>query len=76
MIKLLTISLVAVSLAGCTVREQQVLTAGAAGVVVGSLLTQPTPVYVEERYIPIPPRRYGNCYKIWDRNYREHVVCR
>jgi hypothetical protein len=89
MIRLLTISAIAISLAGCTVREQQLATAGVAGAIVGSALTspQPRPVYVEEprpvyveqpRYVVVPPRR-PQCYSVWDRtrygDYVQRRVC-
>lgn len=80
MIRLLTISAIALSLAGCTVREQQLATAGVAGVIVGSALTapqpvyvqQPRPVYVEDRYV-MPPRR-PRCYSVWDRTHRGDMI--
>ena len=37
----------------------------------------PRPVYVEERYVPVPPRR-PHCYTVWDRTYNgviERRVC-
>lgn len=76
MIKLLTISLIGISLAGCTAREQQLATAGVAGAIVGSALTAPPPrpVYVEEpRYVVVPPRR-PHCYSVWDRTHRGDYV--
>jgi hypothetical protein len=84
--KLLIVCAVGVSLAGCTVREQQLATAGVAGAIVGSALTAPQPVYVsqqtrpvyvEERYVPV---RRPNCYSMWDRTHRgdlvERRICR
>ena len=64
----------ACALAGCTVREQQVLTAGAVGAVAGAVIAnevqQPRPVYVheryEQRYVPVPPRR-PRCFTSWER---------
>ena len=80
--KLLIVCAVGVSLAGCTVREQQLATAGVAGAIIGAGLTapQPRPVYYEEpRYVVAPPRR-PHCYTVWDRSYRgdyiERRVCR
>lgn len=83
MIRLLTISAIAISLAGCTVREQQLATAGVAGAIVGSALTAPQPrqVYYEEhRPVYVHPPRRPHCYAVWDRSYRgdyiERRVCR
>jgi hypothetical protein len=86
MIRLLTISAIAISLAGCTVREQQLATAGVAGAIVGSALTapqprtiymeEPRPVYVQQpRYVvsPPPPRR-PHCYSVWDRTHRGDMI--
>lgn len=65
--KFLIVCVVGVSLAGCTVREQQLATAGVAGAIVGSALTTPRPVYIEEpRYVPVPPRR-PRCFVNWER---------
>jgi hypothetical protein len=75
----------ACALAGCTVREQQVLTAGAVGAVAGAVIVnemnQPRPVYVEQPYqryyVPVPPRR-PRCYMTWEntrRGYVERRVC-
>jgi hypothetical protein len=72
--KIVLICLAAISLAGCTAREQQLVAAGvvgaAAGAVVANEVSQPRPVYVEqrpvvyqERYVPLPPRR-PQCYII------------
>jgi hypothetical protein len=79
--KFLIIGAVAVSLAGCTAREQQLATAGVAGAIVGSALVAPPPrpVYVEQpRYVVAPSRR-PHCYVTWDRTYRgdyiERRVC-
>ena len=81
--KLLIVCAVGVSLAGCTVREQQLATAGVAGAIVGSALTAPPPrpVYYEEpRYVVVPPPRRPHCFSTWDRNHRgdyiERRVCR
>ena len=74
--KLLIVCAVGVSLAGCTVREQQLATAGVAGAIVGSALTAPPPrpVYVEEpRYVVVPPRR-PHCYSMWERTHRGDLV--
>ena len=70
--KILLVPLIALGLAGCTAREQQLLAAGAVGAVAGAVVanevSQPRPVYVEqrpvvyqERYVPLPPRR-PQCY--------------
>jgi hypothetical protein len=63
--RILAISVVAFALAGCTAREQQLLAAGAVGAVAGAVIanevSQPRPVYLEERYgyAPRPmPRPY------------------
>ena len=79
--KLLIVCAVGVSLAGCTVREQQLATAGVAGAIIGAGLTapQPRPVYYEEpRYVVMPPRR-PHCYAVWDRtrygDYVQRRVC-
>jgi len=81
--KLVIVSVGALMLAGCTVREQQLATAGVAGAIVGSALTAPAPqpVYVQQRYeqhyIPVPSRR-PRCYAYWEntrRGYVERTVC-
>jgi len=69
--KLILVAVSACALAGCTVREQQLATAGVAGAVVGSMLTapapQPRPYYVEQpRYVVAPPRR-PRCFTSWER---------
>jgi hypothetical protein len=68
--KILALSVLAIGLAGCTAREQQLLAAGAVGAVAGAVIVNEAsqsyhrPVYVErrrvvyhDRYIPVPPRR-------------------
>ena len=75
--KLLIVCAIGVSLAGCTVREQQLATAGVAGAVIGSTLTAPQPrqVYVEEsRYVVSPPRHRPECYYMWERTHRGDLV--
>jgi hypothetical protein len=83
--KFVIVAIGAISLAGCTVREQQVLTAGAVGAVAGAVIanevSQPRPVYVEQRYerqyIPVPPRR-PRCFTTWENTHRgmiERRVC-
>jgi hypothetical protein len=83
--KLLIVAVSAAALAGCTAREQQVLTAGAVGAVAGAVIVnemnQPRPVYVEQRYerqyIPVPPRR-PRCFVTWENTHRgpvERRVC-
>ena len=83
--KVLLIAVSAFMLAGCTAREQQVLTAGAVGAVAGAVIVnemnQPRPVYVEQRYerhyAPIPPRR-PRCFMTWERTHHgmvERRVC-
>ena len=68
--KILLVVVGACALAGCTAREQQVLTAGAVGAVAGAVIVgemnQPRPVYYEQRYAPIPPRR-PRCFTNWER---------
>ena len=63
--KLVLVAISAAALAGCTAREQQILTAGAvgaaAGTIIGAEMSQPYPpprpmVYVEERRPIIVPR--------------------
>jgi hypothetical protein len=83
--KLLIVCAVGVSLAGCTVREQQLATAGVAGAIVGSALTappprpvyyeEPRPVYVQQpRYVVVPPPRRPHCFSTWDRNHRGDMI--
>jgi len=83
--KLLIVAVSAAALAGCTAREQQVLTAGAVGAVAGAVIVnemnQPRPVYVEERYeqryVPVPPHR-PRCFTTWENTHRgmiERRVC-
>ena len=86
--KIVLICLAAISLAGCTAREQQLLAAGvvgaAAGAVVANEVSQPRPVYVEqrpygyqERYVPVYPRR-PHCYIVDRRTpygIRQERVC-
>ena len=83
--KVLLVVVSAAALAGCTVREQQLATAGVAGAVIGSALTapvpepQPRPYYIQEqpRYVVVPPRR-PRCYAYWEntrRGYVERTVC-
>jgi hypothetical protein len=78
--KIILISVGALALAGCTVREQQLATAGVAGAVVGAAIAQPQPrpYYVEEpRYVVVPPRR-PRCYMTWEHYrgaYVERRVC-
>jgi len=69
--KFLALSFLAIGLAGCTAREQQLVAAAgvvgaAAGAIIANEVSQPyhRPVYVErrpvvyqDRYVPIPPRR-------------------
>ena len=78
--KFLLVAVSACALAGCTAREQQLLTAGAVGAVAGAVIAneayqpqrhvhyQPRPRY-EEHYIPvsppIPPRR-PRCFSHWE----------
>jgi hypothetical protein len=80
--KLLIVCAVGVSLAGCTVREQQLATAGVAGLLVGSALTAPQPrqvYYDEPRYVYAQPPRRPHCYAAWDRtrygDYVQRRVC-
>jgi len=82
--KLLIVAVSAAALAGCTAREQQVLTAGAVGAVAGAVIVnemnQPRSVYVEQRYdrphpryehhyVPVPPRR-PRCFTTWENTHR------
>jgi len=68
--KILAVSVVALGLAGCTAREQQLVAAGvvgaAAGAIVANEVSQPRPVYVEQRPVVyqeryVVPRR-PQCY--------------
>ena len=71
--KLIVVSVVALSLAGCTVREQQLATAGVAGAVIGAAVAQPRPVYVEEpRAVYVAPRR-PRCFVTWENTHRGYV---
>ena len=86
--KIVLVCLAAIAIAGCTPREQQLVAAGvvgaAAGAVVANEVSQPRPVYVEqrpvvyqERYVTIPPRR-PQCYIIDRRTpygIRQERVC-
>lgn len=86
--KILLVPLIALGLAGCTAREQQLVAAGvvgaAAGAVVANEASQPRPVYVErrpvvyqERYVPVYPRR-PHCYIVDRRTpygIRQERVC-
>jgi len=86
--KIVLVCLAAITIAGCTPREQQLLAAGAVGAVAGAVVanevSQPRPVYVEqrpvvyqERYVPLPPRR-PQCYIIDRRTpygIRQERVC-
>jgi len=71
----------ALVLAGCTAREQQLVAAGAVGAVAGAVVanevSQPRPVYVEQRYVPVPRPR-PRCFSVWENTYRgtiERRVC-
>ena len=68
--RIIAVSVIALGLAGCTAREQQLVAAGAvgalAGAVVANEVSQPRPVYVEQRPVVyqeryIVPRR-PQCY--------------
>ena len=85
--KVLAVSLIALGLAGCTPREQQLVAAGAvgalAGAVVANEVSQPRPVYVErrpvyhDRYAPVYHRR-PQCYIVDRRTpygIRQERVC-
>ena len=92
--KILIISIAALGLSACTAREQQLAAAGvvgaAAGAVVANEMSQPRPVYVEQRpvvyqervivqdrYVPVPPRR-PQCYIVDHRTpygIRQERVC-
>jgi len=83
--KVLLVAVGACMLAGCTAREQQVLTAGAVGAVAGAVIVnemnQPRPVYVQQPYqqyyAPMPPRR-PRCFTTWENTHRgmiERRVC-
>ena len=85
--RIMAVSLIALGLAGCTAREQQLLAAGAVGAVAGAVVanevSQPRPVYVEQRPVVYQERYYvprrPQCYIVERRiNYgvvRERV-CR
>ena len=79
--KFLLVAVSACALAGCTAREQQLLTAGAVGAVAGTVIAneayQPQrPMYVQHRpryeqhYIPVPPVRphpvRPRCFTRWE----------
>lgn len=71
--KMLIVAIGSLALAGCTVREQQLATAGVAGAFVGAAIAQPRPVYVDEpRYVVVPPRR-PRCFMTWENTYRGYV---
>ena len=77
--KLVMVSLVGLTMAGCTVREQQLATAGVAGALVGAAVAappqpQPRPYYIEEPHTVyvVPPRR-PRCYVTWENTYRGYV---
>jgi hypothetical protein len=83
--KILLVVVGACALAGCTAREQQVLTAGAVGAVAGAVIVnemnQPRQVYVQQPYqqyyAPMPPRR-PRCFMTWERTRHgmvERQVC-
>ena len=82
MYKFILIAVSACALAGCTAREQQLLTAGAVGAVAGAVIVnevyQPQrPVYYEQRYAPMPPRR-PRCFSNWEHTRHgmvERQVC-
>jgi hypothetical protein len=68
--RIMAVSILALGLAGCTAREQQLVAAGvvgaAAGAIVANEVSQPRPVYVEQRPVVyqeryIVPRR-PQCY--------------
>lgn len=79
MMKIFAIGILALSLAGCTVREQQLATAGVAGAVIGSTLANPRPVYVEEPQYMVQRPYHPRCYTTWERTYRgayiERRIC-
>ena len=83
--KLILVAVSACALAGCTAREQQLLTAGAVGAVAGAVIVnemnQPRTVYVQQPYqqyyAPTPPRR-PRCFTTWENTHRgmiERRVC-
>jgi hypothetical protein len=79
--KLLVVVIGGLMLAGCTVREQQLATAGVAGAVIGAAVAQPPQprtVYIQEpRYVVVPPRR-PRCFVTWEHYrgaYVERKVC-
>jgi hypothetical protein len=75
--KFLLVAVSACALAGCTAREQQLLTVGAVGAVAGAVIAnevyQPQrPVYYqpryEQHYVPVPNApRYPRCFTNWER---------
>jgi hypothetical protein len=74
--KLLIVAVSSLALAGCTVREQQLATAGVAGALVGAAIAQPQPrpVYVDEpRTVYVVPPRRPRCYMTWENTYRGYV---
>jgi len=81
--KLVIVSIGALALAGCTVREQQLATAGVAGAVIGAAVSQPQPqprpYYVEEpRAVYVVPPRRPRCFVTWENTHRglvERRVC-
>ena len=85
--RIMAVSLIALGLAGCTAREQQLLAAGAVGAVAGAVVanevSQPRPVYVEQRPVVyqeryVVPRR-PQCYVVERRTYygiERERVCR
>jgi hypothetical protein len=78
--KLVLVAVGAIALAGCTAREQQVLTAGAVGVVAAAVIAnevnRPQPVYArqpyEGYYMPVRPHR-PHCYVAWENTHRGYV---
>ena len=73
--KVLIVAISALSLAGCTAREQQLATAGVAGAVIGAAVAQPQPrpYYVQEpNYVVLPPRR-PRCFVTWENTHRGYV---
>jgi len=83
--KILLVAVSAFMLAGCTAREQRMLTAGAVGAVAGAVIVnemnQPRQVYVQQPYqqyyAPLPPRR-PRCFTNWEHTRHgmvERQVC-
>jgi uncharacterized protein YcfL len=82
--KILAVSVVALGLAGCTAREQQLVAAGvvgaAAGAIVANEVSQPRPVYVEQRPV-VYQQRYipqRQCYIVDRRTpygIRQERIC-